>query len=109
MGRPDLGYRFLGYRQGQRQPAQGHGLHSLCDRHRPLAEQTKYISYGPARLSSMALVAEETKPHLPTAPENLAHALQTDAAWWATHHVALTEAFEEWLASGGRGLSGSAR
>ena len=75
----------------------------------PLAEQTKYISYGPARLSSMALVAEETKPHLPTAPENLAHALQTDAAWWATHHVALTEAFEEWLASGGRGLAGSAR
>ena len=34
----------------------------------PLAEQTKYISYGPARTSSMALVAEETKPHLPTAP-----------------------------------------
>ena len=34
VGRPDLGYRFLGYRQGQRQPAQGHGLHSLCDRHR---------------------------------------------------------------------------
>ena len=43
----------------------------------PLAEQTKYISYGPARLSSLALVAEETMPHLPTAPENLARALQT--------------------------------
>ena len=56
----------------------------------PLAEQTKYISYGPARTSSMAQVAEETKPHLPTALENLARALQTDAAWWATHHVALT-------------------
>ena len=75
----------------------------------PLAEQTKYISYGPARLSSLALVAEETKPHLPTAPENLVRALQTDAEWWATHHVALTERFEEWLASGGRGLAGSAR
>ena len=75
----------------------------------PLAEQTKYISYGPARTSSMALVAEDTKPHLPTAPENLAHALQTDAAWWATHHVALSEKFEEWLAGGGRGLAGSAR
>ena len=75
----------------------------------PLAEQTRYISYGPARMSSMALVADETKPHLPTAPDNLARALQTDAAWWATHHVALTERFEEWLASGGRGLAGSAR
>ena len=75
----------------------------------PLAEQTKYISYGPARTSSLALVAEEIEPHLPTAPENLARALQTDAEWWATHHVALTERFEEWLASGGRGLAGSAR
>lgn len=27
----------------------------------------------------------------------------------ATHQVALTEKFEEWLASGGRGLSSSAR
>ena len=75
----------------------------------PLAEQTKYISYGPARTSSMAQVAEETEAHLPTAPENLAHALQTDAAWWATHHDALTGKFEQWLASGGRGLAGSAR
>ena len=57
----------------------------------------------------MAQVAEETKPHLPTALENLARALQTDAAWWATHHVALTGKFEQWLASGGRGLSGTAR
>ena len=75
----------------------------------PLAEQTKYISYGPARTSSLALVADETKPHLPTAPDNLARALQTDAEWWATHQVALTERFEEWLASGVRGLAGSAR
>jgi putative spermidine/putrescine transport system substrate-binding protein len=76
---------------------------------RPLADQTKYISYGPARKSSMALVAEATKAHLPTAAENMANALQTDADWWAGHHVELSAKFEEWLAEGGRGLSGSAR
>lgn len=76
---------------------------------RALAEQTKYISYGPARKSAIALVAEATKVHLPTAAENMSHALQTDAQWWATHHADLSEKFEHWLAQGGRGLAGSAR
>lgn len=76
---------------------------------RPLAAQTKYISYGPARQSSMALVDDAVKSMLPTFPENMANALQTDAAWWATHHGELSARFEEWLAKGGRGLSGSAR
>ena len=74
-----------------------------------LAEQTKYISYGPARMSAMPLVREETKAMLPTAEANMANALQMDAAWWATRHAELSEKFEEWLAKGGRGLSGSAR
>ena len=74
-----------------------------------LAEQAKYISYGPARQSSMALISDEIKPHLPTAEANMTNALQTDAEWWATNHDALTDAFEAWLAEGGRGLSGMAR
>ncbi len=76
---------------------------------RPLANQTKYISYGPARKSSMALISEKTRQMLPTAPDHLTNALQTNADWWATHHDALTAKFEEWLASGDRGLSGTAR
>jgi putative spermidine/putrescine transport system substrate-binding protein len=76
---------------------------------RPLAEQTKYISYGPARKSSMALVTEDTKALLPTSTENMANALQTDADWWAKNHVALAAKFEQWLIKGGRGLSGSSR
>lgn len=75
----------------------------------PLAEQAKYISYGPARKSSMALIGDEVKAMLPTAAENMANALETDAEWWATHHAALSAEFERWLAAGGRGLSGSAR
>ena len=74
-----------------------------------LAEQTKYISYGPARMSAMALVDEATKAMLPTARENMATALQMNAEWWATHHEELSAEFEAWLAKGRRGLSGSSR
>ena len=72
-----------------------------------LAEQTKYISYGPARMSAMALVDDDTKAMLPTAEANMATALQTDADWWATHHEALSTSFERWLAAGGRGPVGN--
>ena len=75
----------------------------------PLAEQTKYISYGPARKSSMSMVADSTKALLPTADENMANALQSDANWWADNHDALSAKVEQWLARGGRGLAGSAR
>ena len=75
----------------------------------PLAEQTKHITYGPARISAMALVDDGTKTMLPTAAENMANALQMDAAWWATHLAALSARMEQWLAKGGRGLAGSAR
>jgi len=74
-----------------------------------LAEQTKHISYGPARLSAISLVDEATKAMLPTAEANMVTALQMNADWWATHHADLSASFEEWLARGRRGLSGSAR
>lgn len=75
----------------------------------PLAEQTKYITYGPARKSSMTMVEEQTKQLLPTAAENMTTALQSNADWWATHHAELSTKFKQWLTGGGRGLSGSAR
>ncbi len=56
----------------------------------------------------MAMVPDQTKRLLPTAQENMANALQTDADWWATHQVAMRAKFEQWLATG-RGLSGTAR
>lgn len=76
---------------------------------RQLAEQTKYISYGPARKSSMAMIDEKVKTMLPTHADNMATALQSNAQWWASRHADLSVQFEQWLAQGGRGLSGSAR
>jgi putative spermidine/putrescine transport system substrate-binding protein len=76
---------------------------------RQLAEQTKYISYGPARKSSMALVDGKVAAMLPTSEDNMANALQSNAEWWATHQAELSAKFEQWLAKGGRGLAGSSR
>ena len=61
------------------------------------------IAYGPARLSSDALVSThlatgvEMAPHLPTYPANLEKALQTDARWWSARRDDLHERFSTWL------------
>ncbi len=69
-----------------------------------LADQARYISYGPARKSSAPLVGKykdgktDMKPHMPTAPENLRNALVNDFEFWADHDTELNERFNAWLA-----------
>lgn len=63
-----------------------------------LAEQAKYISYGPARKSSLSLLDDSIKSHLPTTPDNAAGALRIDAAWWAENAERLRRDFEHWIA-----------
>ncbi len=63
-----------------------------------LADQTKWISYGPVRKSSMKLIAPEMLPHMPTAPDNFKNALQNDFEWWADHQDEMNERFSSWLA-----------
>jgi len=70
-----------------------------------LADQAKYISYGPARKSSSALVGlyqdgkTEMAPHMPTNPDNLINPIWTDPTFWADHDVELSEKFNAWLAN----------
>jgi putative spermidine/putrescine transport system substrate-binding protein len=64
---------------------------------KPLAEQTKYIPYAPARKSSLKLVEDKTKPWLP-GPAQAGRGFQTDAAWWADHADELNQKFAAWLA-----------
>ncbi|MBW0156501.1 ABC transporter substrate-binding protein [Sedimentimonas flavescens] len=70
-----------------------------------LADQAKYISYGPARKSSSALVGmyqdgkTEMAPHMPTNPDNLTNPIWTDPTFWADHDVELSERFNAWLAN----------
>ena len=68
---------------------------------RRLADSTRYISYGPVRVSANAMVSADMRPHLPTTPENMKNALRYDSVWWSEHHEAMKLRFESWLASGG--------
>lgn len=71
-----------------------------------LADQSKYISYGPARKSSAALVGKhatlgiDMAPHMPTAPANAKNVLFKDVNFWADNQDELAEKFESWLAKG---------
>jgi len=70
-----------------------------------LADQASFISYGPTRKSSVALVGKfkdgvtEMGPHLPTAPENMEGALTTSVEFWADYDIELSERFNAWLAA----------
>ncbi len=71
-----------------------------------LADQAKFISYGPLRASSAPLVGKhadlgiEMAPHMPTAPENMKGAFFYDFEWWADNKEDMAERFEAWLAKG---------
>ncbi|MEQ8603484.1 MAG: extracellular solute-binding protein [Marivibrio sp.] len=69
-----------------------------------LADQAKFISYGPARKSSAPLVGNhaelgiDMKPHMPTDPKNAENVLQFDYVWWADNGAEMDERFNAWLA-----------
>ncbi|MGB0410769.1 MAG: polyamine ABC transporter substrate-binding protein [Pikeienuella sp.] len=71
-----------------------------------LAAQASWISYGPARKSSAALVGSfhnnpdlKMGPQMPTAPENFKTALANDFEFWADNQDELNERFNAWLAN----------
>ena len=69
-----------------------------------LADQAKYISYGPARASSAPMVGKhadlgiEMGPHIPTAPDNAKHTLLYNYEFWADNLDDMNEKFQAWLA-----------
>jgi putative spermidine/putrescine transport system substrate-binding protein len=69
-----------------------------------LADQAKYISYGPARKSSAPLVSKHAKlgidmaPHMPTDPNNAKNTLLYNYEWWADYRDDLDAKFQAWLA-----------
>ena len=69
-----------------------------------LADQAKFISYGPARHSSGPLVGKhgklgiDMKPHMPTNAKNAKTQLLFNYEWWADNRASLDERFNAWLA-----------
>lgn len=70
-----------------------------------LADQASWISYGPARKSSGAMVGlysdgkTDMGPHMPTAAANLGNALVNNFEFWVDHDAELNERFNAWLAN----------
>ena len=68
-----------------------------------LADQAKWISYGPARKSSGPLVGlyedgkTEMGPQMPTAEANMGNALVNSFEFWADRDTELSERFNSWL------------
>ncbi len=69
-----------------------------------LADQAKYISYGPARKSSAPLVGKHAElgidmaPHMPTDPKNAKNTFLYNYEWWADNRDDLDAKFQAWLA-----------
>lgn len=68
-----------------------------------LADQAKYISYGPARISSAPLVGKhatlgiDMAPHMPTNTDNTTNTLLYNYEFWADNVDDLNERFASWL------------
>lgn len=68
-----------------------------------LADQAKYISYGPARKSSAPLVGKhatlgiDMAPHMPNYPENAKNTFLFNYEWWADYRDDLDAKFQAWL------------
>ena len=68
-----------------------------------LADQAKYIAYGPARQSSAPLVSThadlgiEMAPHMPTDPANATNTFLYNYEWWADYRDDLDAKFQAWL------------
>ena len=68
-----------------------------------LADQAKYISYGPARASSAPLVGThadlgiEMAPHMPTDPENSKRTFLYNYEFWADYRDDIDAKFQAWL------------
>ncbi len=69
-----------------------------------LADQAKYISYGPARASSAPLVGQhadlgvDMAPHMPTDPANSENTILADIGFWADYRDDIDTKWEAWKA-----------
>ena len=79
-----------------------HYIYFATDTQR-LADQAKYISYGPARASSAPLVGKhadlgiDMAPHMPTDPNNAKNTFLYNYEWWADYRDDLDAKFQAWI------------
>lgn len=62
-----------------------------------LANQMRYIPYGPVRRSALPLIEPRIRAMLPTAPANMETAVEGNAQWWSDNLTRVTRRFERWI------------
>lgn len=73
-----------------------------------LADQAKYIPYGPARKSSAPLVGKHASlgidmaPHMPTDPNNAGNTFLFNHNWWASNGRDIGGKFNAWISEPAR-------
>jgi putative spermidine/putrescine transport system substrate-binding protein len=78
----DLSYKFLAFASDPK----------------VMANQSKYIAYGPTHVDAIPHIAPDVLADLPTNPENMKNALTLDSRFWADHRDELQKRFNAWLA-----------
>jgi len=64
-----------------------------------MANQSKYISYGPTVKAAIPNISADVLKDLPTAPENSSNALAVNPEFWGDNGEQLRKRFNDWLAS----------
>jgi len=62
-----------------------------------LAQLPEYVAYGPPTAAGTAMVREELRADLPTAPENMEGALPLDVDFWVDNLKELNRRFNAWI------------
>jgi putative spermidine/putrescine transport system substrate-binding protein len=65
-----------------------------------MANQSKYISYGPTVKAALSRIAPDVLKDLPTAPQNSGNKLVANAQFWGDNGEQLRKRFNDWLAGG---------
>ena len=89
---------------GTRNPEAATKFLVFASRVESMAAIGRYIAYSPTRRSGIELISThyetgvEMRPHMPSAPENMARALRNEPEWWTDHAEEMNERFSAWLA-----------
>jgi putative spermidine/putrescine transport system substrate-binding protein len=71
-----------------------------------LAEQARYVTYGPMRASSVDIIAgnepwfhngKNVYDHIPNTPEKLAVSIMADPYWWSSDGWKISERYNTWM------------
>ncbi|HOS86344.1 MAG TPA: extracellular solute-binding protein, partial [Burkholderiaceae bacterium] len=92
-------YETLAILKGSKNEATARDFIKFASSPAVLAEQTKYIAYGPLRKSALSLIESSVVSKLPSAAANIAVGVPSNPEWWANNGDEINQRFSVWLAN----------